>query len=130
METRPSSTSNAGWDVLLQVTAAEVNSIQHIVKSIGEKLNITVDVLTDSSPSNVARDSPSLADTTHTSDVPLTAREELANFPNVPWFPTTMEELIKHGGKTLQCGEDLQSDHPVLHLFIYKTLNAAHLILE
>jgi hypothetical protein len=48
--------------------------------------------------------------------VAKTAREQLGEFPDVPWFATTLSELVTHQGKTLQCGDDLQSDHPVEYL--------------
>lgn len=42
----------------------------------------------------------------------------LPGFPGVPWFPQTLQELISHLGKTLQCGSELQADHPVGQIFI------------
>lgn len=48
--------------------------------------------------------------------------EPLLDDNAVPWFPKTLPELINHLGKTLQCGEELQADHPVSPCVVSTTL--------
>ncbi|OQV25463.1 Phenylalanine-4-hydroxylase [Hypsibius exemplaris] len=98
VETRPSKKSDFS-DVFLKLSESNQDVLDQTVRLVEALPGVEV---------QVAVGSPRQ----HLKGIPLTAREEMANFPDVPWFATTMQELIEHNSKTLQCGEELGSDHP------------------
>ncbi|XP_055345109.1 phenylalanine-4-hydroxylase-like isoform X2 [Paramacrobiotus metropolitanus] len=105
IESRRSKNRPGAFDFLAEISRPHEEELQQAIAELNE---ITVGPVEQHAESFVEKG----YDKTVVSEDVDESKRYLPGFPGVPWFPQTLQELISHLGKTLQCGAELDADHP------------------
>jgi len=113
IESRPSKTSSWDYDFIVDFTDEDENKLQEKIKKLILDLKNHGYAVVDPSQQtskNIYDTSGQTKDSTFTRQM---SNLEISRSPEaVPWFPRKISDLDLFGGKTLEFGEELSSDHP------------------